>query len=508
MGTPRGLFMMLCGAVTIMVILSVNSINANPDLAIKNTTTSIQITPINTSGDVENVSTAGNWGGDDFGLESESEEEPQGGEGKVETPPIEEVIDTNLAERKKRMEELGAIEQANVANYKNGFIGIYPTSGIETGGTTITFLFAIQNDSVAGKWPPQGFFGGCIVDGEWVPLVDAAFFSPSQVFLLNCKTPPHTPGIVEVAFLIDNVTRYVDNGSVWFTYTSAAAAEPPVTELALCTVMQDQGIYLREWIAFHTIFGVTKFYLYDQSSNEDWKADIQDFIDSGLVETYRWKFPWLVSIRHQAIGFWHAIKTFGLRTTWIGFTDVDEFLFIPKAPGQPVPSLTKFLTNFSDVGGVMVDRINFGPNGHKTRPPGLVIESYTKRTTITESGQPGKSIVQPKHVRWAGCGGVHTFDMEKGWLNVDGNKQTRENGCGIPYKNVVWDPIRINHYWTKSAQDWAERQMRDGKVYPIPAEELLEKWNYFTEDDTDIIAYAEETKRRMLWGVDAVQVRK
>jgi hypothetical protein len=70
---------------------------------------------------------------------------------------------------------------------------------------------------------------------------------------------------------------------------------------------------------------------------------------------------------------------FGLHTKWIGFTDVDEFLFIPKVPGQPVPSLTKFLANFSDVGGVMVDRINFGPNGHKTRPPGLVIESYTKR---------------------------------------------------------------------------------------------------------------------------------
>lgn len=497
---------MLCGAVVFMVFLSVQSINADPDLAITNTTRPIHIDP--TSLPVENnteTGKPGEWGGDDFGITSSESE--AGGGGTGDKPPAPEVIDPRIAERKKRMEELGVIEQANVANYKNGIIGIYPTSGSEVGGTTITFLYAIQNSSIAGNWPPQGFFGGCIIDGTWVPQVDAAFFSPSQVFLLSCKTPPHTPGEVEVAFLLDNVTRYVDNGSVWFTYTSATAEEPTV-ELALCTVMQDQGIYLREWIAFHTIFGVTKFYLYDQSTNEDWKKDIQDFIDSGLVVTYRWKFPWLMSIRHQAIGFWHAVKTFGLHTKWIGFTDVDEFLFIPKVPGQPVPSLTKFLANFSDVGGVMVDRINFGPNGHKTRPPGLVIESYTKRTPTTESGQPGKSIVQPKYVRWAGCGGVHTFDMQEGWLNVDGNKQTRDNGCGIPYKNVVWDPIRINHYWTKSAQDWAERQMRDGKVYPVPAEELLEKWNYFTEEDTDIIAYAEETKRRMLWGVDSPDVQK
>jgi hypothetical protein len=33
---------------------------------------------------------------------------------------------------------------------------IYPTSGSEVGGTTITFLYAIQNSSIAGDWPPQG----------------------------------------------------------------------------------------------------------------------------------------------------------------------------------------------------------------------------------------------------------------------------------------------------------------------------------------------------------------
>jgi len=242
--------------------------------------------------------------------------------------------------------------------------------------------------------------------------------------------------------------------------------------------------------------------LYDQSGTNDWKEPIQDFIESGLVVPIKWSFNWMLSIRHQAIGFWHNVKTYEAQANWIAYIDVDEFLFIPKTPGQPIPSLTKFLTNFSDVGGVMVDRINFGPNGHKRRPSGLVIENYTKRTTTTERRQPGKSIVQPKYVKWPGCGGVHTFELDKGWLNVDGYKRTRVDGCGIPYDDVVWDPIRINHYWTKSAQDWAERKRRDKDTYPIPADELLAKWNYFTVEDTDIIEYAEETKRRMLWGVN------
>lgn len=85
---------------------------------------------------------------------------------------------------------------------------------------------------------------------------------------------------------------------------------------------------------------------------------------------------------YSFIFFYLHYFRFGLHSKWVGFIDVDEFLFIRKVPGQPVPSLTKFLANFSDVGGVMVDRLNFGPNGHKLRPSGLVIESYTKRRVI------------------------------------------------------------------------------------------------------------------------------
>jgi len=81
--------------------------------------------------------------------------------------------------------------------------------------------------------------------------------------------------------------------------------------------------------------------------------------------------------------------------------------------------------------------------------------------------------------------------------SVDSSKKTRSDVFGIPYKDVVWDPLRINHYWTKSAEDWAERLKRDSNPYPIPAEELLEKWSYFDTEDTDILVYAAETEKRM-----------
>lgn len=58
----------------------------------------------------------------------------------------------------------------------------------------------------------------------------------------------------------------------------------PDPYLAMCTVFKNQALYMREWISFHYMLGVKKFYLYDQGSAEDWKSTVQDYIDKGIVE--------------------------------------------------------------------------------------------------------------------------------------------------------------------------------------------------------------------------------
>ena len=42
----------------------------------------------------------------------------------------------------------------------------------------------------------------------------------------------------------------------------------PTPYLGICTVFKNQALYIREWIAFHHMLGVTKFFLYDQGSEE------------------------------------------------------------------------------------------------------------------------------------------------------------------------------------------------------------------------------------------------
>ena len=58
----------------------------------------------------------------------------------------------------------------------------------------------------------------------------------------------------------------------------------PDPYIAACTVFKNQALYLREWISFHYMLGVRKFYLYDQGSDEDWQATVADYIKAGVIE--------------------------------------------------------------------------------------------------------------------------------------------------------------------------------------------------------------------------------
>ena len=46
---------------------------------------------------------------------------------------------------------------------------------------------------------------------------------------------------------------------------TASAITSSMTYLSICAVYRDEGPYLREWIEFHRLVGVERFYLYDLS---------------------------------------------------------------------------------------------------------------------------------------------------------------------------------------------------------------------------------------------------
>ena len=55
-------------------------------------------------------------------------------------------------------------------------------------------------------------------------------------------------------------------------------------EIAIGAIMKDEGPYLKEWLDFHILVGIKKFFLYDNESTDNTTEILKPYIERGIVE--------------------------------------------------------------------------------------------------------------------------------------------------------------------------------------------------------------------------------
>lgn len=217
---------------------------------------------------------------------------------------------------------------------------------------------------------------------------------------------------------------------------------PPIG-LAVCAIFRDEARYLAEWVAFHRIQGVERFYLYDNLSEDEWRAELAPEIDAGIVEVTHWPPE-----PGQMSAYDDCLERHRDDTRWIAMIDVDEFLFSPTGA-----SLPEVLRRFDTYPGVVVNRRFFGTNGHRHPPDGLVTESYPMRSRDDDpSNVLVKSIVYPRMT--LNALGAHHFRFRGNPVDEDGApapRNTREPATA--------DLLRINHYYAKSEEEFERKSV-------------------------------------------------
>lgn len=220
--------------------------------------------------------------------------------------------------------------------------------------------------------------------------------------------------------------------------------------LAIVTIAKNEREYLREWVAFHKIIGVEKIYLYDNDSTDCMIETISDFIHEGFVSV----IPIHGKKQHYN-AYNDAIKRYGRENKYMVFIDCDEYL-IPRDKGANIVSIVdRIISKNPNSGGITVNWRMYGSSGYTEKPEGLCIECFTYRSN-TEFGKGNKcikSIVKPLCVYRF----MHShFPVYKpGWYNID------QKGIPVPGFHSVPDdndPLRINHYFTKSRAQWIKRR--------------------------------------------------
>ena len=64
---------------------------------------------------------------------------------------------------------------------------------------------------------------------------------------------------------------------------------------AVCLVVRDQHVDIREWLHHHAALGVSKFYVFDNNSSSPMLSQLEDLARRGIVE-----YHFLTSFRHHS----------------------------------------------------------------------------------------------------------------------------------------------------------------------------------------------------------------
>lgn len=244
--------------------------------------------------------------------------------------------------------------------------------------------------------------------------------------------------------------------------------------LTLCLIAKDENSYLQEWLDYHILLGVEHFWIYDNESTVPLADTLASYIDRGWVTINTIKGRSM-----QMFAYDHCVQTYGRDSKWIGFIDTDEFI-VPHTTN----SLRSFLEQFEPFGGLAISSLFFGTDGNKTRPIGGQIAGYQIRTPeLFSNNRLVKMIVQPEKVIYPKD--PHTFLFKETFFGV--NEKGRRVDAQLYPCHV--DSIQVNHYFTRSAEEWSEKKKR-GKVASTNAyadENYLIVNKYSSIEDTRIL---------------------
>ncbi|MFT9358711.1 MAG: glycosyltransferase family 2 protein [Liquorilactobacillus nagelii] len=225
--------------------------------------------------------------------------------------------------------------------------------------------------------------------------------------------------------------------------------KPKKYKLAVVVIVKNEASYLKEWLNYYLSLGAEHFYVYDNESTDNPKEVLRLFKDK-ITYTY---FP---GKRRQLDAYNDALTRFGNLSQYMAFVDADEFIYLKNR----TDNLPRFLDQYflkKNVGGLAINWQIFGSSNLVEKPAGLVTDNFVYRAHDDfKKNHHIKSVVDPsKTVGF--IGDPHSLTCLPGYVAVD------ENGDPVigPFtKKVNTKIIRINHYFTKSKDEFLQKKAR------------------------------------------------
>ena len=263
-------------------------------------------------------------------------------------------------------------------------------------------------------------------------------------------------------------------------------------DLAVVAIFKNEGRYLREWLDYHLLAGVEHFYLYNNDSTDDYREVLAPYVEGGFVTLTDMpgKLPMYPA-------YDDAITRYRFKCRYMAFIDLDEFLY-PKSAQSVAEVVAELLAEYPQAAALGVNWQCFGSNGQdKADYSRGVLERFTRRAPSDwivvkdKDNMTGnvtiKSIVNPRRVEcwWS----PHYASYFRDFYSVNANGAKTLYISGYP---VAADKIVVNHYYTKSREEYETKKLPKGSACFVDNPYLMEDFNTYDrneEFDDGILKY-------------------
>lgn len=245
----------------------------------------------------------------------------------------------------------------------------------------------------------------------------------------------------------------------------------PESGWVVAAIAKNEGRDLGEWIEFYLDTGASRIALFDNGSTDDTAQIAQRYANRGVDYYY------LPGTVRQLDAYNQALRLYRGRYRYLAALDCDEFLY---CEGDTCARIDELFHpgGRGDVGGLGVNQLVFGSSGFDARPEGGVLRNYLRRGRDAQGNNALiKTVCMP--TRTLAFVNPHYALYRRGYVCVDAVGREFQ---GPKTDFGLTEALRINHYFTKSRQDWVEKVGR-GKADMLEPRKLTE---FASQDKNDV----------------------
>ena len=244
------------------------------------------------------------------------------------------------------------------------------------------------------------------------------------------------------------------NAALW----KPSPLEQGIKQVAICAIARQENRYICEWLDYYRSIGVAKVYLYDNyHGDEERLIDVvKPYVNAGFVE--------LTDVgnkyRQQCLVYAQCYEQHRMEYAWIGFFDIDEFL---RFEGKDIAD---FMTRYKTGDVLLVNWRTMTDSGLTHYDPRPVQERFTEV-------MPNDVCIKypwPEnlHIKCMVRGGLSPIHFGNNPHNpgrpqlrcIDAHGEPTEQKAFS--KKIIHDTIWLDHYWTKTAEEWVNVKLSRG----------------------------------------------